>query len=131
MHVKEKTSWYFSGKLFSEGRVTEMTKFDQALEYAIQEIGNWKYKNCIEKIYLYGSCARSEQKPDSDIDLYIELGIEVPEEEIRNLKIQCNPDDWKLPDVDMKFDIHNSVLEKDDLFHKNIRNEGILLWEKK
>lgn len=108
-----------------------MTKFDQALGHAIKEIGNWKYKNSIEKIYLYGSCARNEQRSDSDIDLYIELSTDVPGEEIRNLKIQCNSDDWKLPEVDVKVEISGNVLEKDDLFHKNIRNEGILLWEKR
>lgn len=108
-----------------------MTKFDQSLDYAIHAIGDWKYKENISKIYLYGSCARMEQKSDSDIDLYIELESEIPLSAIRELKVECNPEDWKLPEVDIKVDFGENTLDKDDLFHKNIKREGMLLWEKK
>lgn len=108
-----------------------MTKFDQALDHAIQTIGNWEYKKTISKIYLYGSCARMEQRSDSDIDLYIELESEIPLSAIRELKVECNPEDWRLPEVDIKVDFGESTVEKDDLFHRNIKREGILLWEKR
>lgn len=107
----------------------EVTKFDEALEYAIQVIGNWSYKNYIRKIYLYGSCARGVAGPDSDVDIYIQLETELPAEELRWLKTRCNSDDWKLPEVDIK--IESTGLDSGDLFHNNIKNEGILLWEKK
>lgn len=108
-----------------------VTKFDQALAYAIQEIGNWKYRNYIKKICLYGSCARNEQRADSDIDLYLELEAGVPMKELRALKISCNPDDWRLPDVELKIDIGENENRFDDLFHKNIQKEGVVLWERK
>lgn len=108
-----------------------MTKFDQALAYAIEEIGKWKYRDYIKKICLYGSCARNEQRADSDVDLYLELENGVPVNELRMLRIRCNPDDWKLPDVELKIDIGENESRREDLFHKNIQNEGIILWEKK
>lgn len=108
-----------------------MTKFDQALDYAIQEITDWKYRDRINKIYLYGSCARKEEQVDSDIDLYIELDVEIPAADIRDIKVKCNSGDWKLPDVDVKIGAGANALAAADLFHRNIKKDGIVLWEKK
>lgn len=110
---------------------SEKTRFDKVLELAIGEIGDWKYKDNIEKIYLYGSCARNEARYESDVDLYIELNEDVPEADIRELKIKCNPEDWRLPDVDIKTGVGAKIIENDDLFYRNIRGDGILLWKRK
>lgn len=110
---------------------SEKTRFDKVLELAIGEIGDWKYKDNIEKIYLYGSCARNEARYESDVDLYIELNEDVPAADIRELKIKCNPEDWRLPDVDIKTGVGAKIIENDDLFYRNIRGDGILLWKRK
>lgn len=106
------------------------TKFDRAMDYAIEGLAGWKYKNNITRIFLYGSCARNRAGAESDIDLYIELDTAVPPAALRELKTRCNSDDWTLPDVDVKIGM-TGLLEKDDLFYQNIRKEGILLWERK
>lgn len=107
-----------------------MTKFDKALDYALEQTANWEHRDHIKRIWLCGSCARGTADADSDIDLYIELDMELPAEDIRNIKMQCNPEDWRLPDVEVKIEKESNGADQEDLFHKNIKADGIILWER-
>lgn len=107
-----------------------MTKFDKALDYAIEHIITWKHKDAISSIFLYGSCARNEQNAESDIDLFIELNEEVPMDAIRQLRTEANPADWKLPEVEIKFG-QQGCFEQENLFYRNIKRDGVLLWKRK
>ena len=44
-----------------------------AAEYALRTIQSSCIKPYIKTIYLYGSCARGEEKYSSDVDLFLEL----------------------------------------------------------
>ena len=44
-----------------------------AAEYALRAIQSSCIKPYIKTIYLYGSCARGEEKHSSDVDLFLEL----------------------------------------------------------
>ena len=44
-----------------------------AAEYALKVIQSSCIKPYIQSIYLYGSCARGEEKYSSDVDLFLEL----------------------------------------------------------
>ena len=43
-----------------------------AAEYALKVIQSSCIKPYIQSIYLYGSCARGEEKYSSDVDLFLE-----------------------------------------------------------
>ena len=44
-----------------------------AAEYALRTIQSSCIRPYIKTIYLYGSCARGEEKYSSDVDLFLEL----------------------------------------------------------
>lgn len=107
------------------------TRFDMSLEHAIDAIASWEYKDDVLQIYLYGSCARQEQKRTSDVDLYLIVEKDLPPKAVRDLKTARVPADWKLPDVDVKVDFGREAFLQNDLFHNNVRKDGVLLWERK
>ena len=49
-----------------------------AAEYALKVIQSSCIKPYIQSIYLYGSCARGEEKYSSDVDLFLELSESFP-----------------------------------------------------
>lgn len=105
-------------------------RHSRSLDYAINQIVNWNASACIEAIYLYGSYARGKYGYDSDVDIYIELHKEPDRKALRKLKCDILPNDSSLPDVDLHFGF--APLETySDLFHQNIKEDGILLWKKK
>ena len=44
-----------------------------ALEYALDQLHRSDIAPYIEKVYLYGSCAKGEENWDSDVDIFIQL----------------------------------------------------------
>lgn len=96
-------------------------KFKQALDYVVTRIINWDHNDCILAIYFYGSYARNEYHADSDIDIYVQVEKKTDQSLIRELSILCNPDDYRLPEVEVKAERGTDRLMQDDLFHKNIR----------
>lgn len=100
-----------------------------ALNYAASQILKWEYANKIKAIYLFGSYARGEQSYDSDVDIYIICSPSVPKNALRKLKIMVLSEEENMPEVDVKFGF-NDLNAENDLFHDNIKKEGILLWQK-
>ena len=49
-----------------------MTQLDR-LQYLKDEILRIVRKHNAEKVYVFGSCARREETPDSDVDLLVEF----------------------------------------------------------
>ena len=107
-----------------------MSRYDDALNYALNALKKSEVKNSIHAVYLYGSCARGEQKLGSDIDLYVELNEDVSPKLKRQLKVACNPDDWTLPDVDVKIGLSLEDAPDNDLFYRNIRRDGVIIWKR-
>lgn len=105
---------------------------NKSIAYALEKIRESDISIYVKKIYLYGSCARKEQKFNSDVDLFMELSDNFDIEKYRNtiiiLKGSVSPLDSALPEVDLKVVIGNSWMNNDMLYYQNIRKEGINLW---
>ena len=56
-----------------------------AAEYALRTIQSSCIRPYIKTIYLYGSCARGEEKYSSDVDLFLELVILILQKTIFNI----------------------------------------------
>ena len=106
-------------------------RFKRSLDCAVTKITQWEHRERILAVYLYGSYARNEQSADSDIDLYIQTDTKTDRKMIRELIVLCNPEDYRLPEVEVKVEQGVDSLMKNDLFHENIRKDGILLWKRK
>ena len=89
----------------------------------------------IDSIYLYGSCARSQETYYSDVDLFCCLNIPYETKYnkfIRQLNTIDKPLD--LPDIDINYIFNNYSFSDIKNFNKsyyiNVYNEAILLWNK-
>lgn len=81
------------------------------------------------EIILYGSCARSEAKFASDIDLLV-ITDNVDENIVRKFRLVKNSIYEKgLPDVDLHILSIESFLEK-NTYNDNVRKDGIAVWKR-
>ncbi len=90
----------------------------------------------IDEIYLYGSCARSQEKYASDIDLFCCLNIPYKNEYgklIRQINLTDKPLD--LPDIDFNYIFNeytfNDIVNFKQSYYKHVHEEAILLWARK
>lgn len=102
----------------------------KSLLYALNVLKSNKYKEHIREIYLYGSCARGHQKFDSDVDLFLFVDEGVSDQLIRELRIAVSPDDYTLPEVEIKISKTN-YFSNSRIFQTNLEREAILLWKRK
>ena len=94
-------------------------------------------KNCIaiiketgfslQKIILFGSCARSQSRYESDIDLLVVVK-EIPStKDILHIKAELN---IQIPiDVDLKIVSDEMFSKNDDFFLNKIKRDGVILWQ--
>lgn len=101
-----------------------------ALEQALRKIVGSEYAGRIHSIYLFGSCARLQQKYSSDVDLFVCVN-DMDGRSQRRLRTLVEPDDIGLPEVELKFGSITDLETSDDIFYRNIRRDGKLLWERK
>lgn len=106
-----------------------MNKHAEALKYALQVLNNERYKKYIKAIYLYGSCARGEQKATSDVDLFLKVDIDTPQKVLLSMRNDVMPEDEFLPEVELKFS-KSDQFSSCNQFSKNIERDGKLLWER-
>lgn len=104
-----------------------------ALQYALDQIKKSGLSQFIEKIYLYGSCARGEEEWDSDVDLLVQLREEArkyPEtkKQILLLKGAVSTDEIADPEADVKFVFGSEWENSSMLYYANVKKEGINLW---
>lgn len=105
-----------------------------ALKHAVSRIKASAVAPYVSGLYLYGSCARNEQRYASDVDLFLELradaDIEALRDEIIQLKGEVSPTEPGMPDVEMKIAVGDSWRRSDMLFYRNVATDGINIWEK-
>lgn len=106
----------------------EMSRHSQSLQYALKVLRQPKYKSHIRAIYLYGSCARAQQKFSSDVDLFLFLDQDTPEQLIREMRLEVIPD-YSLPEVEIKYS-KGEEFSSSYHFNRNIERDGRLLWER-
>lgn len=97
---------------------------DQAIKKLVEEFSEY-----IKEIYLYGSCARGEQKFSSEVDLFVRVKENTPSRVLRKMRIEAMPDEENLPEVDLKFTSGESFSQS-YRFNENIKKEGKLIWKK-
>lgn len=106
----------------------------KAVDYALERIKESELLKYTYKVILFGSCARGEERPKSDVDILLLLNDEVqsvPDHMrlIHKLKSVIEPEDWHYPDVDLKIYLRDSYNKADkDIFFKTIRKDGVQLW---
>lgn len=106
-----------------------MGKHLQVMNNALKILCTEPYEQYIGAIYLYGSCARGDQRFDSDVDLLVQYNHLFDQKIGREMRIAVMPDDVSLPDVELKFAKQDGWEQATDQFSKNIKKEGILLWK--
>ncbi len=97
---------------------------DQAITKLVE-----KFSEYINEIYLYGSCARGEQKFSSDVDLFVRVEEDTPSRVLRKMRVEAMPDELNLPEVDLKF-ASGKEFSQSYRFNENIKKEGKLIWKK-
>lgn len=108
-------------------------RHQEALDYALATIKKSPIYPYITALYLYGSCARGEEKWNSDIDLFIVLDETYKQHkelqtDLLLLKASVSTDGLYDVETDLRTVIGDNWLHADTLFYKNIRKDGILLW---
>lgn len=106
----------------------QISRHAQSLQYALNVLRQPKYKSYIKAIYLYGSCARVQQKFHSDVDLFLFIEPEMPDHLIREMRLEVIPD-YSLPVVEIKFS-KGREFSSSYQFNRNIERDGKLLWER-
>lgn len=99
----------------------------ESLAYAIKALK--PYKPYIRAIYLYGSCARHEQKSSSDVDLFLYVTPDASPKLMREIRANISPDNISLPEVDVHFSMDNEF-SGCRVFNNNLKKEAKLLWPK-
>lgn len=106
----------------------------QSMNFSINKIKSSPVFPFVQEIILFGSCARGENKWESDVDIFVVLLPEIekyPElrKEIRLLQGTISPTENELPEVDMKITIGNQWKNDGSFFHEQILQEGVVLYE--
>lgn len=106
-------------------------RHQEAIDYALNILKRDPYNKYIEKIYVFGSCGRKQEKYTSDVDLLVECSENIPPQMARSMRIAVMPEQLDLPEIDLKFENGSKWQRQEDQFSKNLVKEGVLLWEKK
>lgn len=105
-----------------------MTRHAESLRYALNVLSQPEYKKYIRAVYLYGSCARREQKFNSDVDLFLFLDEGMPDDLIREMRMAVIPH-YSLPEVEIKFS-KTDLFSNSRHFNRNLERDGRLIWER-
>ena len=57
---------------------------DQSLRYLANVLADWADQLPLSKVFIFGSRARGDARPDSDLDVAIEFDGSAPEEAVNN-----------------------------------------------
>lgn len=125
---------YVGAKKNKKLSISQTEKTNKAIQYALRKIEESEVAPYVTRILLYGSCARGEQTPQSDVDLFLELSSEFPKEKLRKqiilLKSDIMPLDAWMPEIDLKITVGNNWEASKDIYYKNVRRDGLVIWEK-
>ena len=116
-------------------RKREMSeRHKNAMTYALKKIQQSPIALYVKNVILYGSCARGEASCGSDVDLCVLLN-----EDVRNLpnyaqiihllKGTISEDDARSAETDIKFVIGDEWQNSGMLYFKNLRKDGIPVWQ--
>lgn len=109
-------------------------RHQDAIYYAINQLKDYPLAPYIEAIYLYGSCARGEEKWSSDVDLCIILKESVKTVHkysplMHTMKGILSDDKIDSVEVDAKIFIGDEWKTSKTLFCENLRKDGKMIWQ--
>ena len=117
--------------------VIKSERHQRTLHQYISSVLSNEFVKYINKIYLYGSCARNEQTFYSDIDLFIVLKENINDDEFWKVKsvlsgecMLCVSDAANDADIDIHYTKNSEWYSTNDFFYEQIRKDCILLWER-
>ena len=117
--------------------VIKSERHQRTLHKYISHVLKNEFIKYINKIYLYGSCARNEQTFYSDIDLFIVLKENISDDEFWKVKsvlsgecMLCVSDAANDADIDIHYTKNSEWYSANDFFYEQIRKDCILLWER-
>lgn len=117
--------------------VIKSERHQRTLHKYISSVLSNEFVKYINKIYLYGSCARNEQTFYSDIDLFIVLKENISDDEFWKVKsvlsgecMLCVSDAANDADIDIHYTKNSEWYSANDFFYEQIRKDCILLWER-
>lgn len=89
----------------------------------------------LQRIILFGSCARGEERFDSDVDLLLVFDAEiknVPDYRrmYRALRVAASSDELYAAETDLKLAIGNAWETSNETIYHCIRKDGICVWER-
>jgi predicted nucleotidyltransferase len=105
-----------------------------AMTYALKKIQQSPIAVYVKNVILYGSCARGEASWGSDVDLCVLLNEDVRKlpnyaQIIHLLKGTISEDDAHSAETDIKFVIGDEWQNSGMLYLKNLRKDGIPVWQ--
>lgn len=116
-------------------RKREMSeRHKNAMTYALKKIQQSPIAAYVKNVILYGSCARGEASWGSDVDLCVLLNEDVRKlpnyaQIIHLLKGTISEDDAHSAETDIKFVIGDEWQNSGMLYFKNLRKDGIPVWQ--
>ena len=111
-------------------------RHQKALEYALEYLNHSVFKQYINNVILYGSCARGEENYRSDVDLLIEFDerfLDVKKEmnrEFRMLNSEIGTNELHDPEVDVKLVFGNDWKTYKICFFDYIKRDGFNVWRR-
>lgn len=106
----------------------------KAIIYAMKQIQNSELAQYVEKIILFGSCARRTENWNSDVDLCVILDSECEgviglSGKIHRLKGEISSGELYDVEADVKFFVGNEWENNQSVFCRNLRKDGRILWQ--
>ena len=110
----------------------------KALEYALEIIRKSPVFPYVKAVYLFGSCARKEERFDSDVDLLLVMREEFEEvaeadrkmrKAARQLSSQVSVHANREPKVDLKLVIGDEWEACKMFFFQNVRKDMVCVYE--
>lgn len=121
------------GLLVTEKRPISQ-RHERAICYALLQIRTSLLAPFVKDVLLYGSCARKEQRWKSDVDLCMILNVSVEKlkdykKALHMLKGQISEEHANSAEVDLKILIGDDWEKDNTLFYRNLRKDGISIWQ--
>ena len=103
------------------------------VEFAKERIKKSPLSKYVKDVLLYGSTARGEAKPSSDVDLLMVLDDKIRSRKkcndwISYLKGNISADDYTLPEADLHVVFYDNWRENNSAYFSNVKKEGFSIW---
>ena len=104
-----------------------------AIDHARANIHKSPLSNYVKDVVLYGSTARGQSKPSSDVDILLVLDAAIKSHRKYNdwityLRGNISSDDYTLPEADLHVVFDANWEDNKTAYFSNIRKEGFSIW---